>query len=204
MHRGESARETAFALYDHAEQEKPAHAQPAREKEIQSVFKAAYVAPRNEIILDGTQDRQTPFRISSREPHHAAPPDRHRHRGNRLQESRSLEKIRHRERQNSPSPRHRHARASASQDHPRNQAQPLRALDEIAVAALCERRIISGAFRATVIDRRYNSTPSSFARPARLAPKIRAFRPTARLPKPVVCYGKENRETCSCAKRDGR
>jgi len=68
---------------------KPAHAQPAREKEIQSVFKAAYVAPRNEIILNGTQDRQTPFGISSREPHHAAPPDRHRHRGDRLQESRS-------------------------------------------------------------------------------------------------------------------
>jgi len=142
MHRGESARETAFAVYDHAEQEKPAHPQPAREKEIQSIFKAAYVAPRNEIILDGTQDRQTPFRISSCEPHHAAPPDRHRHRGNRLQESRSPEKIRHRKRQNSPSPRHRHARASASQDHPRNQAQPLRLADEMIAGRLGQTPIL--------------------------------------------------------------
>src|SRR5947208_312343 len=82
------------ALYEHG-QEKSANAESAGEKEIQSIFKAAYFAPRNEITLNGTQNRQTPFRISPREPHHAAPAHRYRHRGNRLQKSRSPEKIRY-------------------------------------------------------------------------------------------------------------
>ena len=38
MHGSEGAGQACFALHDHAEQEKPAHAEPAREKEIQSVF----------------------------------------------------------------------------------------------------------------------------------------------------------------------
>src|SRR5438132_10556955 len=50
MHRSESARQTGFALHDHAEQKKPAHAEPAREKEIQPVFAKAHASSRNQII----------------------------------------------------------------------------------------------------------------------------------------------------------
>ena len=69
-------------------------------EEIQSVFETAYASPRDQVI-HATKNRQTPFRLSPRQSHHAAPPHRHRHRGDRLQESRSAEEIRHRERQDS-------------------------------------------------------------------------------------------------------
>src|SRR4029453_17345269 len=49
MHRGESAPQAAFALHDHAKQEKPAYAQSAREKEIQSIPEAAYSPSGNEV-----------------------------------------------------------------------------------------------------------------------------------------------------------
>src|SRR5260370_42336575 len=125
MHRSESARQTGFALHVFSEQEKSAHAEPAREKEIQSVFAEAHASSRNQVTLDATQDRQTPFRISPRQSRHAPAPDRHLHRGARLQKSRSPEKIRDRERQN-PSPAcYRHAGASPPQNHSRNHAQPL-------------------------------------------------------------------------------
>src|ERR1700675_4383212 len=112
VHRSESARQTGFALHEQAEQEKSAHAEPDREKEIQSVFTEAHASSRNQIILNATQDRQTPFRISPRQSRHAPTQDRHLDRSNRLQKSRSPEKIRDRERQNSSPPRHRHAGAS--------------------------------------------------------------------------------------------
>src|SRR5260370_12726633 len=95
MHRGKSAGQTSLALHEHAEQEKSAHAQSAREEEVQSVSKTAYAPSRNEVIIDATQNRQTPFRFPSRQSHHAAPQDRYRDRGDRLQKSRSPEKIRH-------------------------------------------------------------------------------------------------------------
>jgi len=49
MHWGESAPPAAFALHDHAKQEKPTHAQSAREKEIQSIPEAAYSPSGNEV-----------------------------------------------------------------------------------------------------------------------------------------------------------
>src|SRR5437016_5599165 len=138
MHRSESARQTGFALHDQAEQKESAHAEPAREKEIQSVFAEAHASSGNQIIANATQDRQTPFRISPRQSRHAPAPDRHRHRSDRLQKSRSFEKIRDRERQDSSPPRHRHAGASPSQNHARDQAQPLRAADEITVSTTAD------------------------------------------------------------------
>src|SRR6266446_2932897 len=136
MPRSESARQTGFALHDQAEQKESAHAEPPREKEIQSIFAQAHASSRNQIIANGTQDRQTPFRISPRQSRHAPAPDRHLDRSDRLQKPRSLEKIRNRERQNPSPPRHRHAGASPPQNHPRNQTQPLGAAHEIVVEAL--------------------------------------------------------------------
>src|SRR5258707_5581635 len=132
MHRSESARQTGFALHVFSEQEKSAHAEPAREKEIQSVFAEAHASSRNQVTLDATQNRQTPFRISPRQSRHAPAPDRHLDRSDRLQKSRPPEKIRDRERQDPSPPRHRHAGSSPSQDHARDQTQPFRAADEIA------------------------------------------------------------------------
>src|ERR1700737_3458317 len=80
MHRSESARQTGFALHVFPKQEKSAHAQPAREKEIQSVFAKAHASSRNQIAFDATQDRQTPFRISSGQSGYAPAQDRHLHR----------------------------------------------------------------------------------------------------------------------------
>src|SRR6202051_3197698 len=131
MHRSESSRQTGFALHDQAEQKESADAKPAREKEIQSVFAKAHASSRNQITPDATQDRQTPFGFSPRQSRHAPAQDRHLHRSNRLQESRSVKEIRDRERQDSSPPRHRHAGTSSPQDHPRNQTQPFRAADEI-------------------------------------------------------------------------
>src|SRR5205823_5043485 len=131
MHRSESARQAGFALHDYAQQKKPAHAEPPREKEIQSVFAEAHASSRNQIIPNATQDRQTPFCISPRQSRHAPAPDRHLDRSDRLQKSRSFEKIRDRERQNSSPSRHRHAGASPPQNHPRDQTQPFRAADEV-------------------------------------------------------------------------
>src|SRR5438046_10619915 len=112
MHRSEGFGQTGFALHDQAEQKKSAHAEPAREKEIQSVFAKAHASSRNQIIINATQDRQTPFRFSPRQSRHAPAQDRHLDRSDRLQKSRSPEKIRDRERQDSSPPRHRHAGAS--------------------------------------------------------------------------------------------
>src|SRR5438128_147368 len=131
MHRSESARQTGFALYVFAEQEKSAHAESAREKEIQSVSAKAHAPSRNQITFDATQDRQTSLRISPGQSGHAPASDRHLDRSDRLQKSRSPEKIRDRERQNSSPPRHRHAGAPPPQNHARNQAQPFRAADEV-------------------------------------------------------------------------
>src|SRR5437764_15065111 len=50
MHRSKSARQTGFALHDQAEQKKSAHAEPAREKEIQSLLAQAHASSRNQII----------------------------------------------------------------------------------------------------------------------------------------------------------
>src|SRR5947209_14438591 len=94
MHRSESARQTGLALHVFSEQEKSAHTEPAREKEIQSVFAQAHASSRNQITFDATQDRQTPFRISPRQSRHAPAPDRHLDRSDRLQKPRSPEKIR--------------------------------------------------------------------------------------------------------------
>src|SRR5205807_4102213 len=77
MHRSESARQTSLALHVFSKQEKSAHAEPAREKEIQSVFAQAHAPSRNQIVPDATQDRQTPFRISPCQSRHAPAPDRH-------------------------------------------------------------------------------------------------------------------------------
>jgi hypothetical protein len=131
MHRGQSVRQTAFALHDHAQQKKSAHAESAREKEIQSIFAATHVAPRDQVIIDAAKNAQTPLRIPSRKSSHAAAADRYRHRSNRLQEPRSPEKIRQRKRQNPSPPRDRHAGIYAPQNHARDQAQPLGAVDEI-------------------------------------------------------------------------
>src|SRR5437588_12665831 len=84
MHRSESARQTGFALHDQAEQEKPADAEPAREKEIQSIFAKTHASSRNQITFHATQDRQTPFRFSPRQSRHAAAQDRHLDRSDRL------------------------------------------------------------------------------------------------------------------------
>src|SRR6266513_2926976 len=132
MHRSESARQTRVALHDQAKQEKPADTEPAREKEIQSVFAEAHASSRNQITFHATQDRQTPFRFSPRQSRHAPAPDRHLDRSDRLQKSRSVKEIRDRERQDPSPPRHRHASPSPPQNHPRNQAQPFRAADEVA------------------------------------------------------------------------
>src|SRR2546421_3163186 len=131
MHRSESARQTRFALHVFSKQEKPTDAEPAREEEIQSVFAEAHPSSRNQITVDATQDRQTPFRISPRQSRHAPASDRHLDRSDRLQKSRPVKEIRDRERQNSSPPRHRHAGASPPENHPRNQAQPFRAADEV-------------------------------------------------------------------------
>src|SRR6266567_313752 len=86
MHRSESARQTGFAK--------------------------AHASSRNQVTVDATQDRQTPFRFSPRQSRHAPAQDRHLDRSDRLQKPRSPEKIRDRERQDSPPPRHRYACAS--------------------------------------------------------------------------------------------
>src|SRR6266404_3706667 len=93
MHRSESARQTGFALHVFSEQEKSAHAEPAREKEIQSVFAKAHASSRNQVTVDATQDRQTPFRFSPRQSRHAPTQDRHLDRSDRLQKPRSPEKF---------------------------------------------------------------------------------------------------------------
>src|SRR6266513_6266514 len=77
MHRSESFGQTGFALHDQAKQEKPADTEPAREKEIQSVFAEAHASSRNQITFHATQDRQTPFRFSPRQSRHAPTPDRY-------------------------------------------------------------------------------------------------------------------------------
>jgi small subunit ribosomal protein S18 len=66
MHRGESFGKARLALHDHAEQEKPAHTEPPREKEIQSVLKTAHVAPRNEMMGPKTAKRRSAFRRANR------------------------------------------------------------------------------------------------------------------------------------------
>src|SRR5438132_5189566 len=114
MHRSESARQTGFALHVFSEQKNSAHAEPAREKEIQSVFAKAHASSRNQVTLDATEDRQTPFRFSPRQSRHAPAQDRHLDRSDRLQKSRSPEKIRDRKRQDSSPPGHRHAGAPPS------------------------------------------------------------------------------------------
>src|SRR5881227_3900844 len=116
MHRSESARQTGFALHDQAEQKESAHAEPPREKEIQSVFAEAHTSSRDQITANATQDRQAPFRISPRQSRHAPAPDRHLDRSDRLQKPRPPEKIRDRERQNSSPPRHRHAGDAAGKN----------------------------------------------------------------------------------------
>src|ERR1700730_10915853 len=77
MHRSESARQTGFALHVFSEQEKSADTEPAREKEIQSVFAKAHASSRNQVAPDATQDCQTPLRISPRQSRHAPAQDRH-------------------------------------------------------------------------------------------------------------------------------
>src|SRR5437660_6295766 len=67
MHRSESARQTGLALHVFSEQEKSAHAEPAREKEIQSVFAKAHASSRNQIIS------QCNPRPPNAVPHFAAP-----------------------------------------------------------------------------------------------------------------------------------
>src|SRR5437588_1179026 len=47
----------------------------------------------------------------------------------------------------------------------------------------------------------HHSTLSAFSRPVRSVSKTRAFCRAADLPRPAVCCGKGNRETCSCAGR---
>ena len=47
MHGSEGRRQAGFALHEHAQQEEPAHAEPAREKEIQSVPEAAHAPSRD-------------------------------------------------------------------------------------------------------------------------------------------------------------
>src|ERR1041385_1968266 len=135
MHRGQSARQTAFALHDHAEQKKSAHAESAREKEIQSVFAEAHIAPRDEVTIDAAKNAKTPLSVPSRQSPHAAAPDRYRHRSDRLQEPRPIEKIRHRKRQNPSPARDRHAGIYASKNHARDQAQPFGAVDEVTNAS---------------------------------------------------------------------
>src|SRR6266567_9087600 len=135
MHRGQSVRQTAFALHDYAEQKKSAHAESAREKEIQSIFAATHVAPRDQIVIDAAKNAKTPFRVPPRQSPHAAAPDRYRHRSNRLQEPRSPEKICLRKWQNPSPPRDRHAGIHAPQNHARDQAQPLSAVDEVTNAS---------------------------------------------------------------------
>src|SRR2546425_806679 len=152
MHRGQSVRQTAFALHDHAQQKKSAHAESAREKEIQSIFAATHVAPRDQVIINAAKNAQTPLRIPSRQSPHAATPDRYRHRSNRLQEPRSPEKIRQRKRQNPSPSRDRHAGIHAPQNHARDQAQPFGAADEIRLrtCATCSWRCLSVALISEV------------------------------------------------------
>ena len=101
-------------------------------KKYNPFLKRHTLASRNQLISHATENRQTPFRFSPRQPHDAAAPHRHRDRSDRLQESRSAEEIRDRERKDSPAPRDGNAGAHASENHARNQAQPFGALDEIA------------------------------------------------------------------------
>ena len=117
-----------------------------------------------------------------------------------------------RERQNPSPPRHRHAGASASQNHTRDQAQPLGAVDEIVThlapciaAACCAHRSPSATVSVRPMRRLrlMRLTLVEFFRLARSASRIRAFRPAGRLRIQAVCFGKENRETCSCVRRDG-
>src|SRR4029077_21014815 len=77
MHRSESARQTGFALHVFSKQEKSAHVEPALQKEIQSVLAKAHASSRNQVTVDATQDRQTPFRFSPRQSRHAPAQDRH-------------------------------------------------------------------------------------------------------------------------------
>src|SRR5436189_5428310 len=84
MHGSEGARRPRLALHEHSQQEEPAHPQPAREKEIQSLPEAAYTAPGDALIHHATKDRQTPFRFPPGQPHHAAAPHRYRHGSHRL------------------------------------------------------------------------------------------------------------------------
>src|SRR5437016_10646287 len=153
MHRGQGVRQTALALHDHAEQKKSAHAESAREKEIQSIFAATHVAPRDQVIIDAAKNAQTPLRIPSRQSPHAAASDRYRHRSNRLQEPRSPEKIRQRKRQNPSPPRDRYAGIHASQNHARDQAEPFRAIDEVtnASALLCHPERSEGSLLRSLI-----------------------------------------------------
>src|ERR1700692_2383017 len=117
MHRGQSVRQTAFALHDLAEQEKSAHAESAREKEIQSIFATTHIAPRDQVTIDAAKNAKTPFRIPSRQSPPATAPNQYHHGSNQLQEPQSPEKIRQRNRQNSPPPHDRHAGIYAPQNH---------------------------------------------------------------------------------------
>src|SRR5438552_11540909 len=81
--------------------------------------------------LNAAKNSKAPFCVPPRQSSHATAPDRYCSGSTRLQEPRSVEEIRKRERQNSSPSRDRHARIHAPQDHARDQAQPLGALNEI-------------------------------------------------------------------------
>src|ERR1044072_5248218 len=66
MHRGQGFGQACLPLHDHAQQEKPAHTQSDREKEIQSVLETAHVASRNEMIGPKTAKRRSAFRRANR------------------------------------------------------------------------------------------------------------------------------------------
>src|SRR5437588_227973 len=66
---------------------KSGHAEKAGEGKIQSFLGAAPKTSRDQIASHAAKNAETSYRISSRESAHAATPDRHRHRSNRLQES---------------------------------------------------------------------------------------------------------------------
>ena len=128
-----------------------------------------------------------------------------------LQKSRSSEKIRHGERQNPSPPRHWNAGASASQNHTRDQAQPLSAVNEIVLSGavhcggvLCGIDLVCNGPRPTnETNETYGLTLVEFFRLARSASKIRGFRLAGRLRTQAVCFGKGNRETCFCVRHDG-
>ena len=136
MHRSESARQTGLALHDARETRKVrARRTGWKRKNTIPFLKTAHAAPRNQVtpMQPKTAKRRSAFRRANR-----TMPRRRIDIAIEAIDYKNpdlLKKFVTESGKILPAPRHRHAGAPASQDHPRDQAQPFGAVDEVRAKA---------------------------------------------------------------------